>query len=166
MGTAKSETSFAPSSDRKRHCGGDASPIFSKYCIEDDARGQGAMREIPLPDIFDRQAWNARGPLSSRYRYLIFTCTILPALFGSRTRARAVPWLQRGSADQRNRNDAAVSCQDCVGLNVKSVGGHAGLAAGMAFATEYWGEAALHGRGFVSLANMCQRNSLELMGYI
>lgn len=36
----------------------------------------------------------------------------------------------------------------------KFMGGYAGLATGLAFATEYQGEATPHGHGFVSLANM------------
>ena len=49
---------------------------------------------------------------------------------------------------------------------MKSMGGYAGLATGMAFATEYQGEATPHGHGFVSLANMYQRQNLEQIGSI
>ena len=47
---------------------------------------------------------------------------------------------------------------------MKSMGGYAGLATGMAFATEYQGEATPHGHGFVSLANMYQHHNLEQIG--
>ena len=66
--------------------------------------------------------------------------------------------------DPRNINDVTVSCQDCMGSNMKSMGGYAGLATGMAFATEYQGEATPHGHGFVSLANMYQHHNLEQIG--
>ena len=46
------------------------------------------------------------------------------------------------------------------------MGGYAGLATGMAFATEYQGEATPHGHGFVSLANMYQHHTLEDIGKI
>ena len=46
------------------------------------------------------------------------------------------------------------------------MGGYAGLATGMAFATEYQGEATPHGHGFVSLANMYQHHNLEQIGSI
>ena len=38
------------------------------------------------------------------------------------------------------------------------------MATGMAFATEYQGEATPHGHGFVSLANMYQHNNLDEIG--
>ena len=66
--------------------------------------------------------------------------------------------------DPRNVNDVTVSCQDCMGSNMKSMGGYAGLATGMAFVTEYQGEATPHGHGFVSLANMYQHHNLEQIG--
>ena len=121
------------------------------------------MREIPLPDIFDRQAWNAQDPLSSCYHYLFFMYTILPALFGIRMCMRC-PDCSVDRTDPRNFNNVTVSCQDCMGSNMKSMGGYAGLATGMAFATEYQGEATPHGHGFVSLANMYQHHNLEQIG--
>ena len=44
------------------------------------------------------------------------------------------------------------------------MGGYAGMATAMSFATEYQGEATPHGHGFVSLANMYQQNTLEEIG--
>ena len=49
---------------------------------------------------------------------------------------------------------------------MKSMGGYAGLATGMIFATEYQGEATPHAHGFVSLANMYQHHNLEEIGQI
>ena len=54
------------------------------------------------------------------------------------------------------------SCQDCLGSNMKAVGGCVGLATGMAFAAEYQGEATPGGRGFVLLGKMPQRRNLEI----
>ena len=148
---------------RKRHCGRQTPSIFSEYSVVDDSTGQQTMREIPLPDIFDRQAWNAQDPLSSCYHYLFFMYTILPALFGIRMCMRC-PDCNVDRTDPRNENDVTVSCQDFMGSNMKSMGGYAGLATGMAFATEYQGEATPHGHGFVSLANMYQHHNLEQIG--
>ena len=148
---------------RKRHCGPHAPPIFSQYSVVDDPSGQETTREVPLPDIFDRQAWNAQDPLSSCYHYLFFMYTVLPALFGIRMCMRC-PHCNVDRTDPRNVNDVTVSCQDCMGSNMKSMGGYAGLATGMAFVTEYQGEATPHGHGFVSLANMYQHHNLEQIG--
>eukprot|EP00973_Karenia_brevis_P023918 3297879-Karenia_brevis.AAC.1 len=41
------------------------------------------------------------------------------------------------------------------------MGGYAGPATGMCFATEYQGEATPRGHGFVSLANMYQHHTLD-----
>ena len=46
------------------------------------------------------------------------------------------------------------ACSDYMGCNSKFMGGYAGLATGMGFATEFQGEGTPHGHGFVSLANM------------
>ena len=46
------------------------------------------------------------------------------------------------------------------------MGGYAGLATAMSFATEYQGEATPHGHGFVSLANMYQHHTLEEIGHM
>ena len=56
------------------------------------------------------------------------------------------------------------ACSDYLGCNSKLMGGYAGIATAMAFATEYQGEATPHGHGFVSLANMYQHNTLEEIG--
>lgn len=48
----------------------------------------------------------------------------------------------------------------------KLMGGYAGLATALAFATEYQGECTPHAHGFVSLANMYQHHNLEEIGQI
>ena len=159
------ETLFVSIADRTKHCGADKPSIFSKYSVIDDPHGQETIREIPLPDIFDRQACNAQDPLSSCYHYLFFMYTILPAIFGIRMCMRC-PDCNVDRTDPRNENDVTIACQDCMGSNMKSMGGYAGLATGMAFATEYQGEATPHGHGFVSLANMYQHHNLEQIGSI
>ena len=156
---------FVSIADRAKRCGADKPSIFSKYSVIDDPHGQETIREIPLPDIFDRQACNAQDPLSSCYHYLFFMYTILPAIFGIRMCMRC-PDCNVDRTDPRNKNDVTVACQDCMGSNMKSMGGYAGLATGMAFATEYQGEATPHGHGFVSLANMYQHHNLEQIGNI
>ena len=159
------QTSFVSIAGRTKHCGADKPSIFSKYSVIDDPHGQETIREIPLPDIFDRQACNAQDPLSSCYHYLFFMYTILPAIFGIRMCMRC-PDCNVDRTDPRNKNDVTIACQDCMGSNMKSMGGYAGLATGMAFATEYQGEATPHGHGFVSLANMYQHHNLEQIGNI
>ena len=44
------------------------------------------------------------------------------------------------------------------------MGGFAGIATGLAFATEFQGDGTPHGHGLVSLANMYQLNNLEVVG--
>ena len=90
---------------------------------------------------------------------------ILPSIFGIRMCFRC-PDCNIDRTDHTTRNVVDVSCQDCMGSNMKTMGGYAGLATGMAFATEYQGEATHHGHGFVSLANMYQHHNLEEIGKI
>ena len=49
---------------------------------------------------------------------------------------------------------SCAGCSDYLGSNSKLLGGFAGLATGLAFATEFQGDGTPHGHGFVSLANM------------
>jgi len=48
-----------------------------------------------------------------------------------------------------------------MGRNTKPLGGFAGLAEAMAFATELQGDGTLHGHGFMALANAWQHSSLQ-----
>ncbi len=51
-----------------------------------------------------------------------------------------------------------------MGRNTKPLGGFAGLAKAMAFATELQGDGTLHGHGFMALANAWQHSSLQDIG--
>ena len=53
------------------------------------------------------------------------------------------------------------ACSDYLGVNSKLMGGFVGLGTGLAFATEFQGDATPHGHGFLSLANMYQHSTLE-----
>ena len=70
------------------------------------------------------------------------------------------------NADPADNNSETLAppCSDCLGCNNKLLGGYAGMATAMSFATEYQGEATPHGHGFVSLANMYQHHTLEEIG--
>ena len=52
-------------------------------------------------------------------------------------------------------------CQNMFGSNARLQGGFAGVAQGLAFATEFQGDGTPHGHGFVSLANAYQHSTLE-----
>ena len=86
----------------------------------------------------------------------------MPSIFGVRM-CFLCPDCNADPVDN-NSGTQAPSCQDCLGCNTKLMGGYAGLATAMCFATEYQGEATPHGHGFVSLANMYQHNTLEEIG--
>eukprot|EP00973_Karenia_brevis_P015816 2165057-Karenia_brevis.AAC.1 len=101
--------------------------------------------EIPLPDIFTRQGWNAQDPLSSCYHHLFFMHVILPCSFGIRM-CFACP--DCNVEPKEPHHGGACACSDYMGCNSKLMGGFAGLGTGMCFATEYQGEATPHGHGF------------------
>ena len=52
-------------------------------------------------------------------------------------------------------------CQNLFGSNARLQGGFAGIAQGLAFATEFQGDGTPHGHGFLSLANAYQHSTLE-----
>ena len=54
-----------------------------------------------------------------------------------------------------------LGCQNMFGSNARLQGGFAGVAQGLAFATEFQGDGTPHGHGFVSLANAYQQSTLE-----
>ena len=87
---------------------------------------------------------------------------VLPALFGIRMCFQCPDC----NADSDEVGAGSVefecaACSDYMGCNSKLMGGYAGLATGMGFATEFQGEGTPHGHGFVSLANMFQHHTLE-----
>ena len=55
----------------------------------------------------------------------------------------------------------SLGCQNLFGNNARSQGGFAGLAQGLAFATEFQGDGTPRGHGFVSLSNAYQHSALE-----
>ena len=65
------------------------------------------------------------------------------------------------NTDSACASSAHAACMSYTGSNSDSMSGYAGLATGMAFATEYQGEATPHGHGFVSLVNMYQHHNLN-----
>ena len=163
----ENDTSLDASDDvareRRKHCGPNSPKIFSTTTILDDPFAERASLEIPLPDIFIRQGWNAQDPLSSCHHYLFFMHVILPNLFGVRM-CFMCPDCNADHTDPDVQRTVDVACSDYMGSNQKAIGGYAGLATGLAFATEYQGEASQHGHGFISLANMYQHHTLEEIG--
>ena len=124
---------------RRKYCGKNAPKIFAQYCGVEDTSGEATAKEIPLPDLWMRQAWNAQDPMSSCHHYLFFMYVILPTVFGLRMCFLCPDCNADGTDPKTKRLDFA--CSDCRGCNSKLVGGYAGMATGMAFATEYQGEA-------------------------
>ena len=121
--------------------------------------------EIPMPDIFVRQGCNAQDPLASCHHYLIFMHVILPCIFGVRM-CLLCPDCNIDHTDHIEEKLHSSPCMDYMGSNNKAMGGYAGLATGLCFATEYQGEGTHHGHGFISLANMYQHCTLEEIGHI
>ena len=88
---------------------------------------------------------------------------ILPGVFGTRMCFHCLD-CNGDSTDIGYMNKDCNACCDYMGHNHRAMGGYAGLATGMAFATEYQGEGTPHGHGFISLANMYQHHNLEEIG--
>jgi len=87
---------------------------------------------------------------------------ILPAIFGVRMCFRC-PDCNADSSDPHYQ-DGATPCSDYMGCNGKLMGGYAGIATALCFATEYQGEATPHGHGFVCLSNQYRHHTLEEIG--
>ena len=66
-----------------------------------------------------------------------------------------------GDCNDPNNRRQFFGCSDLLGSNHKLLGGFAGIATGLIFATEFQGEGTPHGHGFVALANLYQHNSLQ-----
>ena len=87
---------------------------------------------------------------------------VLPAAFGIRMCFNCPDC--NADADDPGAGSSLFDCSACadhMGFNGKLMGGFAGLATGLAFATEFQGDGTPHGHGLVSLANMYQHHSLE-----
>ena len=157
------QDSFATT--RRRFASSTVPNIFSTTNLTADPTGQILEKEIPLPDLVVRQKLLAQDPLAIVHHYLVFMYVVLPAIFGVRMcfhcpdcNADADDW---GAAAQKNQYSA---CSDYMGYNMKFMGGFAGLATAMGFATEFQGSGTPHGHGFVSLVNMYQHLTLEEIG--
>ena len=144
---------------RREFCGKEVPKIFTSSCCLDDPQGETALLEIPIPDLWIRQACNAQDPISSCRHFLFFMRVILPAIFGIRM-CFACPHCNC-DATGHDYDGSWRPCSDYLGCNSKLMGGYAGVATALAFAIEYHGEATPHGHGFVSLANMYQHHTLE-----
>ena len=144
-----------------------APKVFANSSYADDEKGCSVTKEIPLPELWIRQACNAQDPLASCHHYLFFMMVVLPASFGIRL-CFACPDCNVDSCHAYTKQYMYTnkSCSDYLGNNSKLMGGHAGMATAMCFATEYQGEATPHGHGFISLANMYQHHTLEEIGCI
>ena len=158
-----------PVTQARRAFSGRANPkIFSSTCVSEDPHGEVALIELPLPALHIRQACNAQDPIASCHHYLFFMHVTLPAIFGVRM-CFSCPDCNADSTDHNVSGcglQYSTPCSDYLGCNSKLMGGYAGLATAMAFATEYQGEATPHGHGFVSLANMYQHHTLEEIGHL
>ena len=66
-----------------------------------------------------------------------------------------------GSIGIANKSSTKHTLQDYMGRSTKPMGGFAGLAEAMAFATELQGDGTLHGHGFIALVNAWQHSSLQ-----
>ena len=147
---------------RRKFCGKDSPNIFVRNCYVDDKDGGTTTKEIPLPPLWIQQACNSQDPMSSCHHYLFFMRVILPTIFGVRM-CFLCPDCNADTNDP-HYHDGANSCSDYMGCNSKLMGGYAGIATALCFATEYQGEATPHGHGFVSLANAYRHHTLEEIG--
>ena len=134
------------STARRRYAGSSEPHIFTTSTLSTDPSGDMVALEIPMPAILERQAWNAQDPLASVHHYLVFMYVVLPALFGIRMCFQCPDC---GADDGELTNRSAIfrcsACSDYLGSNSKCMGGFAGLATGMGFATEMQGEGTPHG---------------------
>ena len=149
---------------RSKYSGKDLPAIFGSKSVSEDPEGEHTSVEVNLPDIHVRQELNSQDPLASCYHYLFFVRVILPAILGIR-----MCWnCSDCTCDETDVNSERTcrACSDCLGSSAKAMGGFAGLAIGLAIATEYQGEATPHGHVFASLANMYQHTTLQETGEI
>ena len=157
----------ATSEYRRRYASASEPSIFSNTDLSKDPDGEEVEVEVPLPSLCVRQGWNAQDPLASVYHYLVFMYVVLPAAFGLRMCFNCPDC--NAETDDPGAGSSLFrcnSCADCMGCNGKLMGGFAGLATGLAFATEFQGDGTPHAHGFVSLANMYQHHSLADIGDI
>ena len=95
--------------------------------------------EFDVPEYDLRRLMNARDPVSCVYAFRVSVMVVVASLFGIRMCFHC-PHCQN-----EDECDDIEPCQDYLGTNMKLMGGYAGLATALAFATEYQGEATPHG---------------------
>ena len=141
---------------------GSASPsMFLDGLPDEDVAVEEAYATLDFPALRTRQALNAQDPLSSVHHYLFCIRVLLPAAFGVRLCFNC-PHCNADDLDEFLMEAPATHpCQDCFGSNAKPMGGFAGLADTLGFATEHQGEGTPHGHGFVSLVNAYQHGTLK-----
>ena len=104
------------SRERRKHCGPDGPRIFTKWSVAEDPEAEKTSVDIPLPDIFTRQAWNAQDPLASCHHYLFFMYVMLPALFGVRM-CLMCPHCNADNTDPNLECPVESPCSDYMGCN-------------------------------------------------
>ena len=115
------------------------------------------MKEVELPEVLIRQAWNAQDPLASVHYYSVVMRIVVPAAFGLRMCLHCPDC----NMEDQHKHSEIHSCSDYLGQNHKSLGGYAGLATAIAVANELQGEGTIHGHGFAALCNKYQHSDLE-----
>ena len=118
---------------RHRYAGADAPKISTERCCSSDPAGAEVSKELELPEWLVRQQWLAQDPLASARSYVVFMRMLLPAAFGARMCFQCPDC----NADCNARCEDHESCSDDLGNNHKSMGGYAGIATGVAFATGF-----------------------------
>jgi len=146
---------------RRAHASSSSPPLFIDAEVGDEEAVEEATATLKFPTLPDRQAWAAQDPLSSVHHYHVGMRVLVPAAFGVRMCFNC-PHCNADALDTNTLQEIPNNhpCQDCFGCNAKPMGGHGGLADGLAFATEFQGDGTPHGHGFVSLANAYQHCSL------
>ena len=121
---------------RHRYASHSSPSIFGSATCVSDPDGTQTAAEVPLPEWAVRQQWLAQDPLASVHYYAIIMRVVVAAAFGVRMCFKC-PDCNADCDVQRPPHDT--SCQDYLGNSNKSMGGYAGIATAMAFATEFQG---------------------------
>ena len=151
------------SKQRKKWCGPEEPPIFVQGNVTSTEDVETVCGHLDFPNIRCRQGMNAQDPISSVHYYIICMYVLLPGVFGLRMCLNC-PHCNCEKHDPLRKHAQQSGCQDNMGRNSKPLGGFAGLAEALAFATELQGDGTLHGHGFIALANAWQYGSLQDIG--
>ena len=54
---------------RHRYASPTSPQIFNKSDVRRDPDGDSVMKEVEMPEVLIRQAWNAQDPLASNYKF-------------------------------------------------------------------------------------------------